>query len=60
MRSEPGWIDYYFLLRKYSGDLTRMSLHEKNRAARRNLDDPYTALSIAQRKYNAERRHHRL
>ncbi|GEM_PF-1600531 len=48
-----GWLDYYRLLEKYDGDLSKATPEELEAAARANPNDPATALQIAMEKYEA-------
>lgn len=46
-----GWYDYYTLLEKYDGDLSRATKEEMSFAARCNPNDPPTARRIAEDTY---------
>jgi len=50
------WWDYYRLLKKYNGDLSKAKPEELEEAAKANPNDPSTALWIAMQKYKAERK----
>lgn len=47
------WTDYYFLLEKYGGDLTKATKGEMDWAARGNPNNPSDALALAKEKYFA-------
>lgn len=46
-----GWFNYYTLLEKYNGDLSKATKQELEYAARCNPNDPFTARSIAEDKW---------
>ncbi len=49
-----GWYDYYTLLKKYGGDLSKATKEEIEYAARCNPNDPPTARYIAEERYKKE------
>ena len=49
------WLDYYSLLEKYEGDLTRATIEEMQFAAKCNPNDPPTARAIAEQEYARKR-----
>jgi hypothetical protein len=49
-----GWRDYYNLLVKYGGDLSKASEEELREAEKANPNNPYDALMLALRKYKEE------
>lgn len=50
-----GWMDYYRLLEKYNGDLSKASRKEMAAAARANPNTPPAARSLARRKWHEKR-----
>jgi uncharacterized protein YprB with RNaseH-like and TPR domain len=50
-----GWVDYYNLLVKYGGDLSKASEEELRSAEEGNPNNPYDALMLAIRKYREYR-----
>jgi|Deesub1362B_J571_1020462.scaffolds.fasta_scaffold01301_5 hypothetical protein len=50
-----GWLDYYRLLEKYNGDLSKATEEELEAAARANPNDPATARRMAKEEW---RRNH--
>ena len=46
------WLDYYELLKKYGGDLSRATKEEMEFAAKCNPNDPPTARRIAERAFS--------
>jgi hypothetical protein len=46
-----GWYNYYTLLEKYEGDLSKATQKELQYAARCNPNDPPTARRIAEEHY---------
>lgn len=46
-----GWFQYYQLLEVYNGDLTKATQKELEWAAKCNPNDPATARSIAEKKW---------
>lgn len=47
------WLDYYELLQKYDGDLSRATQEEMRFAAKCNPNDPPSARAIAERNWKA-------
>lgn len=47
-----GWVNYYHLLEKYDGDISRATPRELAFAARCNPDNPPDALAFAQKKWD--------
>ena len=50
-----GWYNYYNLLAKYKGDLSKAKKSELEWAAHCNPDNPPDALALARRKYAEEK-----
>lgn len=50
-----GWLDYYWLIEKYDGDLSAATREELEAAARANPNDPESARGIAQEAYERRR-----
>lgn len=50
-----GWYNYYLLLDKYEGDLSKATEFELKAAANANPDDPKSALALAEEKYRENR-----
>ena len=50
-----GWLDYYWLLKKYDGNLSAATPQELEAAARANPNDPESARRIAQEAYERQR-----
>ena len=48
------WLDYYELLKKYDGDLSRATREEMAFAAKCNPNDPPTARAIAEKFWKEE------
>ena len=46
-----GWFDYYVLLEKYNGDLSKATKEEMKYAARCNPNNPPDARALAEKKY---------
>ncbi len=46
-----GWLDYYRLLEKYKGDLSKATKDERDYARRSNPNTPHDALALAEKKY---------
>lgn len=46
-----GWLNYYRLLEKYGGDIKKATKKEFKQAVAANPNDPFTALSIASKKF---------
>ena len=55
-----GWRDYYRLLEKYDGDLSRADREEMRVAKAANPNDPVDALVLAWKKYQHHKRTARL
>ena len=49
-----GWLNYYNLLEKYGGDLSKATRQEMLFAARCNPNDPVTARRIAEARWKDE------
>lgn len=48
------WIDYYRILKKTGGDLSKADPTEMITAARHNPNTPTDALNVARRKYDED------
>jgi hypothetical protein len=45
------WLDYYHLLEKHNGDLSKASTKELSQAAKNNPNDPFNARRLAEKKW---------
>jgi len=49
-----GWLDFYFILEKHKGNLNKITINELRNAAKKNPNEPITALGLAVWKYIEE------
>ncbi len=49
-----GWFNYYTLLKKYDGDLSKASKRELDFAEHCNPENPYDARALAEKKWKVE------